>query len=60
MHRVVALLQDNHVYDVARSQIIRCILLSLSPEQHYFVAGFNHLVADGMSFQSLLWRVEQL
>ena len=60
MHRAVKLLQDHHVYDLARGQTIRCMLLSLSPEQHYFVAGLHPLVADGMSFQSLLKRVQQL
>ena len=60
VHRAVNLLQDHHVYDVARGQTIRCMLLSMSPEQHYFVAGLHPLAADGLSFQSLLKRVHQL
>lgn len=60
MHRAVELLQNHHVYDVAHGQTIRCMLLSMSPEQHYFVAGLHPLVADGMSFQSLLRGVQQL
>lgn len=60
VHRAVELLQDHHVYNVARGQTIRCMLLSMSPEQHYFVAGLHPVVADGMSFQSLLKGVQQL
>lgn len=60
VHRAVELLQDHHVYDIARGQTIRCMLLSMSPEQHYFVAGLHPLVADGMSFQSLVKGVQQL
>lgn len=60
VHRAVELLQDHHVYDVARGETIRCMLLSMSPEQHYFVAGLHPLVADGMSFQSLIKGVQQL
>lgn len=60
VHRAVELLQNHHVYDVAHGQTMRCMLLSISPEQHYFVAGLHPLVADGMSFQSLLKGVQQL
>jgi hypothetical protein len=60
VRRAVELLQDHHVYDVARGQTVRCMLLSMSPEQHYFVAGLHPLVADGMSFQSLIKGVQQL
>lgn len=60
VHRAVELLQDHHVYDVARGHTIRCMLLSMSPEEHYFVAGLHPLVADGMSFQSLVKGVQQL
>ena len=60
VQRAVDLLQDYHVYDVARGKTMRCMLLSLSAEQHYFVAGLHPLVADGMSFQSLLKGVQQL
>ncbi|KAK0506976.1 hypothetical protein JMJ35_010676 [Cladonia borealis] len=60
VNRAVELLQDHHVYDVARGQTMRCMLLSMSSEQHYFVAGLHPLVADGMSFQSILKGVQQL
>lgn len=60
IRKAVDLLQDHHVYDVARGKTIRCMLLSMSTEQHYFVAGLHPLVADGMSFQSLIKGVQQL
>ena len=58
--RAVDLLQDRYVHDVARGRTMRCMLLSMSPEEHYFVAGLHPLVADGMSFQSILKGVQQL
>ena len=58
--RAVQQLQDHHVYDVAQGQMIRCMLLSISPDDHYFFAGLHPLVADGMSFQILLKSIQQL
>ena len=60
VHRAVKLLHNNHVFDVAQGQTIRCMLLSMSPELHYFVAGFHPLIADGMSAQRLLMAIHQL
>lgn len=60
VHRAIESLQNHHVFNVAQGQTIRCILLSMSPEQHYFIAGFHPLVADGISAQILLMAVHQL
>ena len=60
VHRMVSLLQNDHVYDLVRGQTIRCMLLSISPELHYFVAGLHPVIADGMSFLSLLKGIQQL
>ncbi|KAF7865953.1 hypothetical protein EAF04_006117 [Stromatinia cepivora] len=60
MLEAVRFLQDDHVYNVAEGQTVRVMLLSLSPEEHFFVAGLHPLIADGMSFQSLLKGFSQL
>ncbi|KAF4629401.1 hypothetical protein G7Y89_g8750 [Cudoniella acicularis] len=60
VHRTVKLLQHHHVYDVARGQTMRVILLSRSPTEHFLVAGVHPLVADGLSMQSLLKEVRHL
>ncbi|KAF1994667.1 hypothetical protein P154DRAFT_581615 [Amniculicola lignicola CBS 123094] len=53
-------LQDKHVYDVAHRHTVRVILLSMSSNEHFLVGGLHPLVADGISFQSLLKVVQQL
>ena len=60
VQEAVRLLQNHHIYDVARGQTVRVMLLSRSPEEHFFVAGLHPLIADGMSFQSLLKGVQYL
>jgi hybrid polyketide synthase/nonribosomal peptide synthetase ACE1 len=56
----VDFLQDQYVYDVAQGQTVRVILLTKSPTEHFFVAGLHPLIADGISFQSLLKGIQQL
>ncbi|KAI2620578.1 hypothetical protein GGR54DRAFT_105320 [Hypoxylon sp. NC1633] len=60
VQRHVDLLQDHHVYDIARGQTTRLMLLTKSPEEHFLVAGLHPLIADGFSFQSLLKGLQQL
>ncbi|KAK4194675.1 hypothetical protein QBC40DRAFT_318825 [Triangularia verruculosa] len=57
VHEAVELLQDHHVYDVSQGQTVRIMLLSRSPDEHYFVSGLHPLVADGSSFQTLIKEV---
>lgn len=56
----VEYLQNQHVYDVAQGQTVRVMLLSKSTNEHFFVAGLHPLIADGISFQSLLKGVQHL
>lgn len=60
VQKVVALLRDQHIYDVSRGQTVRAFLLSRSPEEHFFVGGLHPLIADGFSFQTLLQGLQQL
>ncbi|KAL1882812.1 putative PKS/NRPS-like protein biosynthetic cluster [Diaporthe australafricana] len=60
VNTAVKQLQNKHVYDVSRGQTVRAMLLSTSPDEHFFVAGLHPLVADGMSFQSLITGVQKL
>lgn len=60
VQKIVALLRDRHVYDVAQGQTVRAFLLSRSPAEHFFVGGLHPLIADGFSFQTLLQGLQQL
>lgn len=60
VREAVAELQDHHVYDVERGQMVRVMLLSKTSHEHYFVAGLHPLIADGTSFHSLIAGVEQI
>ncbi|TVY36833.1 Hybrid PKS-NRPS synthetase [Lachnellula subtilissima] len=60
VHAVVASYKDHHVFDIARGQTVRISLLSRSPEEHYFVAALHPLIADGISFQTLLRGIQHL
>ncbi|KAH8899038.1 hypothetical protein GQ53DRAFT_836980 [Thozetella sp. PMI_491] len=59
VQKAVRMLQDHHVYDLKSGQAARVMLLSRSPEDHYFVAGLHPLVADGTSFQTLVSWVQR-
>jgi acyl carrier protein len=60
VQQTVRILKDNHVYDVERGITGRAMLLSLTPVEHFMVAGLHPLVADGFSFQTLLRGVQEL
>jgi hybrid polyketide synthase / nonribosomal peptide synthetase ACE1 len=60
VHNWVKLLQDHHIYDITQGRTMRVMLLSKSPQEHFFIAGLHPLIADGASFQSLLKQIQQL
>lgn len=41
-------------FDLQRGDVLRIILLSLSPTRHFLLLGTNHLAMDGFSFQVIL------
>ena len=52
--QMVAALHRGHVYDLARGQTVRIVLLTVSAVEHYLVIGSHGLVMDGVSTQVLL------
>ncbi|KAK4177135.1 putative hybrid NRPS/PKS enzyme [Triangularia setosa] len=44
---------NRHVYDIARGQFLRLLLLSESPTRHHLVVGYHHINIDGMSLMAL-------
>ncbi|KAK3313006.1 non-ribosomal peptide synthetase [Apodospora peruviana] len=40
---------NRHVYDIARGETIRLLLLSESPNRHHLIVGYHHINIDGMS-----------
>lgn len=43
-----------HVYDLEKGKTIRLALVSMSPNQHFFIIGVHHLAMDGQSFFPLM------
>lgn len=47
-------------YDLTRGDMMRLLLLSLSPTDHYLIVGYHHILMDGVSFQVFLSDVERV
>lgn len=47
-------------YDLTRGDMMRLILLSLSPTDHYLIVGYHHILMDGVSFQVFLSDLERV
>lgn len=45
---------ESHVYDIARGETMRLVLVSLSPRDYFLLIGCHHLVVDGSSFPILM------
>jgi hybrid polyketide synthase/nonribosomal peptide synthetase ACE1 len=67
-HRAVANIREvnaavermkSHVFEVEKGEILRVLLLSLNPDQHWLIFGFHHINMDGMSFE-ILWSELEL
>ncbi|KAK7706310.1 NRPS [Diaporthe eres] len=51
---------ERHVFDLARGENLRVVLLTLTPTRHFLVLSSHALVADGMSVQIFLREMQQL
>ncbi|KAI0894504.1 hypothetical protein F4806DRAFT_471578 [Annulohypoxylon nitens] len=45
-------IQKEHIYDIARGETVRLILLSRSKSENFLIAGIHPLVMDATSFQT--------
>ncbi|KAJ5311844.1 hypothetical protein N7476_007704 [Penicillium atrosanguineum] len=50
----------NHVFDVARGEILRVQVLSSTLDHHWVIFGFHHINMDGMSFEVLWSDIETM
>ena len=41
---------NNHTYDLSNGETARVVLLSLSEQEHFLMAGMHHIYLDGYSF----------
>ncbi|KAL8833493.1 MAG: hypothetical protein Q9170_004238 [Blastenia crenularia] len=48
-----------HVFDLADGELLRLVLLSLSPNSHYLLINYHHILMDGVSFQVFLSDLEK-
>jgi hybrid polyketide synthase/nonribosomal peptide synthetase ACE1 len=50
----------NHVHDLGAGQLLRMVLLTLSPTENFLIIGIHHVNFDGMCVQILLRDLEAL
>ncbi|KAL8790212.1 MAG: hypothetical protein Q9213_000743 [Squamulea squamosa] len=50
---------QKHVFDLESGEMVRLVLLSLSPTSHYLLFNYHHIVMDGVSFQVFLADLEK-
>ncbi|KAL7941948.1 hypothetical protein V8C42DRAFT_360388 [Trichoderma barbatum] len=50
---------QEHVFDLESGELMRLVLLSLSPSVHYFLFNYHHIIMDGVSFQVFLADLEK-
>ncbi|KAL8654407.1 MAG: hypothetical protein Q9226_003450 [Calogaya cf. arnoldii] len=50
---------QKHVFDIESGEMVRLVLLSLSPTSHYLLFNYHHIVMDGVSFQVFLTDLEK-
>lgn len=50
---------QRHVFDIESGEMVRLVLLSLSPTSHYLLFNYHHIVMDGVSFQVFLTDLEK-
>ncbi|KAL6716651.1 hypothetical protein ACLMJK_006219 [Lecanora helva] len=49
----------SHVFDFETGDLVRLVLLSLSPSSHYLLINYHHILMDGVSFQIFLSDLEK-
>ena len=50
---------QRHVFDIESGEMVRLLLLSVSPTSHYLLFNYHHIVMDGVSFQVFLSDLEK-
>ncbi|SPO05365.1 related to polyketide synthase [Cephalotrichum gorgonifer] len=48
-----------HAFDLGSGELIRLLLVSVSPTLHYFMFHYHHIAMDGISFQVLVRDLEK-
>jgi hybrid polyketide synthase/nonribosomal peptide synthetase ACE1 len=51
---------QEYIFDIERGEVIRIVLLSLSPKSHFTVFGFHHIAIDGFGFNILMVELSAL
>lgn len=46
-------------YDIASGNLMRLVLLTLSPTENYLLVGYHHILMDGVGFQAFLSDLEK-
>lgn len=49
-----------HEFDLASGNLLRVVLLTLSPSSHYLLVNYHHIIMDGVSFQVLISDLEKV
>lgn len=49
----------NYQFDIERGELMRLILLSLSPSSHFLLVGYHHVLMDGVGFQIFIANLEK-
>lgn len=49
-----------HEFDLASGNLLRLVLLTLSPSSHYLLVNYHHIIMDGVSFQVLISDLEKV
>jgi hybrid polyketide synthase/nonribosomal peptide synthetase ACE1 len=50
---------QRHVFNLESGELIRLVLLTLSPTSHYLLVNYHHILMDGVSFQVFLSDLEK-
>lgn len=48
-----------HVFDLESGEMLRLVLLTISPSSHYLLINYHHILMDGVSFQVFLSDLEK-
>ncbi|KAK7961959.1 hybrid NRPS/PKS enzyme [Apiospora aurea] len=50
---------QQHVFDLESGQLIRIVLVTLTPTLHYILFNYHHIAMDGVSFQIFVQDLEK-
>ncbi|PQE13487.1 hypothetical protein CJF32_00005378 [Rutstroemia sp. NJR-2017a WRK4] len=49
----------NHIFDLESGVLMRAVLLTLSPTEHYLLFNYHHILMDGVSYQVFISDLEK-